>query len=49
MDILPDQYKSKANRVELNIEENTFSDMALRSGRDFFVQKTSGEALPELY
>ena len=35
--------------VDINIEENTFSNMALQSGRGFFVQKPSGEALPELY
>lgn len=34
--------------VDINIEENTFSQMALQSGRGFFIKKPSGEALPEL-
>ncbi|WP_028579919.1 SIR2 family NAD-dependent protein deacylase [Desulfogranum japonicum] len=35
--------------IDINIEENTFSDMALRSGRGFFLQQPSSEALQEIY
>ncbi len=35
--------------IDINIEENTFSQMALQSGRGFFVQQPSGEALPEIF
>ncbi len=35
--------------IDINIEENTFSDMALRSGRGFFIQEPSGSALPEIF
>ncbi|WP_051305677.1 SIR2 family NAD-dependent protein deacylase [Desulfogranum mediterraneum] len=34
--------------IDVNIEENTFSDLALRSGRGFFLQEYSGIALPAL-
>ncbi len=35
--------------VDINIEENVFSNMALRSGRGFFLQRSSSEALQEIY
>lgn len=42
-------YQQGGTIIDINIEENTFSDMALRSGRGFFVQKPSGQALPEIF
>jgi len=41
-------YQLGGTIIDINIEENTFSDMAMRSGRGFFVQQSSGQALPEL-
>ncbi len=34
--------------IDINIEKNTFSEMALSSGRGYFLQKSSSEALPEI-
>ncbi|MBM9512718.1 SIR2 family NAD-dependent protein deacylase [Desulfogranum marinum] len=42
-------YQQGGTIIDINIEENTFSDMALRSRRGFFVQKPSGQALPEIF
>lgn len=35
--------------IDVNIEENTFAELALRSGRGFFIQEPSGKVLPEIY
>ncbi|PID71603.1 MAG: RNA polymerase subunit sigma [Desulfobulbus propionicus] len=42
-------YQLGGTIIDINIEENPFSDMAMRSGRGFFVQQSSGQALPELF
>ena len=34
--------------IDINIEENPFSDLALRSRRGFFIQQPSGKALPSI-
>lgn len=34
--------------VDVNIEKNPFTDLALRSGKGFFIQEPSGTALPAL-
>jgi NAD-dependent deacetylase len=34
--------------IDINIERNVFSDLAIASGRGFFIKSPSGTALPEI-
>ncbi len=50
---LPNQVAGMVKRrggilIDINIERNLFSDLALSGGRGFFIQAPSGTALPEI-
>ncbi len=50
---LPNQVAAQVNQsggiiVDINIEENPFSNLAIQSGNGFFVQETSASALPAI-
>jgi NAD-dependent deacetylase len=50
---LPNQVVWEVNKhggsiVDINIEENPFSYLALKSGRGFFIKQPSGQALPSI-
>ena len=50
---LPNQVVWEVNNhggiiIDINIEENPFSDLALKSGRGFFIKQPSSKALPSI-
>jgi NAD-dependent deacetylase len=50
---LPNQVAWQVNHrggviVDVNIEQNPFTDLALKSGRGYFIKESSGAALPEM-